>query len=54
MFELSRAMGHGSEAITNRVYVHLRKKDYSAYRARFSAHVAAASTPPAPVLALGG
>jgi len=54
MFELSRAMGHESEAITNRVYAHLRKKDYSAHRARFSAHVAAASAPSAPIVALGG
>ena len=54
MYELSVAMGHESEAITNRVYAHLRKKDYSAHRAAFSAHVAAASAPPALVLALGG
>lgn len=54
MFELSRTMGHGSEAITNRVYAHLRKKDYSTHRARFSAHIAAANTAPAPIVALGG
>lgn len=52
MFELSRAMGHESEAVTNRVYAHLRKKDYSAYRARFSAHVAAAGSPPASIVSL--
>ena len=52
MFELSRAMGHGSEAITNRVYAHLRKKDYSAHRAAFSAHIAAASTTPVPIHAI--
>ncbi|MFD1575792.1 tyrosine-type recombinase/integrase [Agromyces cerinus subsp. nitratus] len=47
MHELSRAMGHASYEIADRVYAHLRKKDYSSHRARFSAHVAAArATPP--------
>lgn len=53
MFELSVAMGHESEAITNRVYAHLRKRDYSAHRAAFSAHIAAASAPPSPLRAIG-
>ena len=35
MFELSRLMGHASVAITDKVYAHLRKKDYAAQRARF-------------------
>ncbi|MCC2031847.1 tyrosine-type recombinase/integrase [Microbacterium allomyrinae] len=34
------------EAVTNKVYAHLRKRDYSAHRAAFSAHIAAATTPP--------
>lgn len=38
-----------SEAVTNKVYAHLRKRDYSAHRAAFSAHIAAAATPPAPI-----
>ena len=54
MYELSVAMGHESEAVTNKVYAHLRKRDYSAHRAAFSAHIAAASATPAPVVALGG
>lgn len=37
MFELSRLMGHASVAITDKVYAHLRKKDYEKQRARFSA-----------------
>ena len=53
MYELSVAMGHESEAVTNRVYAHLRKRDYSAHRAAFSAHIAA-SAALAPVVALGG
>ena len=53
MYKLSVAMGHESEAITNKVYAHLRKKDYSSHRAAFSAHIAAAIAPPAPVAALG-
>lgn len=40
MFELSRVMGYESYEITDRTYAHLRKKDYSAHRARFSEHVA--------------
>lgn len=54
MYELSVAMGHESEAVTNKVYAHLRKRDYSTHGAAFSAHIAAASAPPAPVVALGG
>jgi len=49
MHELSRAMGHASYAVTDRVYAHLRRKDYSAQRARFSAHVARAVEPTQPV-----
>lgn len=52
--ELAVAMGHESEAVSNRVYAHLRKRDYSAHRAAFSAHIVAASAIPAPVVALGG
>ncbi|WP_177216765.1 tyrosine-type recombinase/integrase [Mycetocola miduiensis] len=47
MFDLSRAMGHASQAITDKVYAHLRKKDYSSHRALFSSHVANASQPAA-------
>lgn len=54
MYELSVAMGHESEAVTNKVYAHLRKRDYSAHRAAFFAHIAAASATPAPIVALGG
>lgn len=39
MFELSRLMGHASYAVTDRVYAHLRRKDYSKQRAAFSAHM---------------
>lgn len=53
MHELSRAMGHASYAITDKVYAHLRPRDYSRHRAAFSAHIAAASAAPAPVVALG-
>ena len=54
MFELSVAMGHESEAVTNKVYAHVRKRDYSAHRAAFSAHVAAGVAPVARVRAIGG
>jgi len=43
MFDLSRMMGHASQTITDRVYGHLRKKDYSDQRARFSAFLSGAS-----------
>jgi hypothetical protein len=49
MFDLSRMMGHASQTITDRVYGHLRKKDYSDQRARFSAFLSGAATPPVPV-----
>lgn len=39
MFQLSRLMGHASVSITDKFYAHLRKKDYSAQRAMFSAFV---------------
>ncbi len=54
MHELSRAMGHASYAITDKVYAHVRPRDYSAHRAAFSAHISAASAPVAPVVAIGG
>ena len=51
MFELSKAMGHESYDITDRTYAHLRKKGYSAHRARFSAHVGTGgATAPEPIL----
>lgn len=53
MYELSVAMGHESEAVTNKVYAHLRKRDYSAHRAAFSAHIAAQSGATAAVRAIG-
>lgn len=40
MFQLIRLMGHAFVSITDKVYAHLRKKDYSAQRALFSAFVA--------------
>lgn len=40
MYELSRAMGHSSIQVTERVYAHLTRKDYCANRERFTAHVA--------------
>lgn len=46
-------MGHESEAVTNRVYAHLRKRDYSEHRAAFSAHIAAQSVAVAPVQIIG-
>ena len=39
MFQLSRLMGQASVSITDKVYAHLRKKDYSAQLAMFSAFV---------------
>jgi hypothetical protein len=39
-------MGHGSYGITDRVYSHLRRKDHSAQRAAFSAHMAAGHSEP--------
>lgn len=54
MYELSVAMGHESEAVTNRVYAHLRKRDHSARRTAFSSFLAQQSTTPAPVRQFGG
>lgn len=54
MYELSVAMGHESEAVTNKVYAHLRKRDHSAKRAAFSAFLAQRSAAPAPVRQIGG
>lgn len=53
MHELSRAMGHASYAITDKVYAHARPRDFSALRAAFSAHISA-GTSPAPVRQIGG
>jgi len=47
MFELSRLMGHASVGITDRIYAHLRKKDYSTQRARFSAFLVGSTATPA-------
>lgn len=54
MYELSVAMGHESEAVTNKIYAHYAPRDYSSHRAAFSAHVAAAVAPVAPLRAIGG
>lgn len=48
MHELSRAMGHASYAITDKIYAHVRPKDFSRHRAAFSAHIAAAFLVPRP------
>lgn len=49
MYELSVAMGHESEAVTNNIYAHDAPCDYSTHRAACSAHAAAASAPLAPL-----
>ena len=54
MYELSVAMGHESEAVTNKVYAHLRKRDHSAKRAAFSAFLAQQSVGSAAVRQIGG
>ncbi len=51
MWELSKALGHSSFVITSETYAHLRRKDYSAHRARFSAFVAGAAAEPIPLRA---
>jgi integrase len=53
MFDLSRAMGHETQAVTDRVYGHLRREDHSALRARVSAYVAAAVAPITAIHAVG-
>jgi len=53
MHELSRALGHTNYGITDKVYAHIRRKDYSRHRAAFSAHVSAASAQLTPIIALG-
>ncbi|PKI93267.1 hypothetical protein CW368_03045 [Actinomycetales bacterium SN12] len=53
MHELSRAMGHASYAITDKVYAHVRPRDFSAHRAAFSAHISAASAQPSALVAIG-
>ncbi|CAN5358521.1 hypothetical protein BH11ACT3_BH11ACT3_19350 [soil metagenome] len=45
-------MGHASYAVTDRIYAHLRRKDYSSHRAKFSAHIARAASEPAGVMPL--
>lgn len=52
MNKLSVAMGHESEAVTNKIYAHYAPPDYSSHRAAFSAHVAAAIAPVAPLRAI--
>ncbi|WP_308491299.1 tyrosine-type recombinase/integrase [Microbacterium terrisoli] len=54
MFELSRAMGHANQDITDRVYAHVRPRDFSAHRAAFSAGIKAARSQPTPIRAIGG
>lgn len=49
MHELSRAMGHASYAITDKVYAHVRPRDFSVHRAAFSAHISAANAVRAPL-----
>lgn len=51
MHELSRAMGHASYAITDKIYAHVRPKDFSRHRAAFSAHIPAGQSAPAPLAA---
>ena len=53
MFQLSRLMDHASYAITDRVYAHLRRKDYSKQRAAFSAHLVAGQAEPFEVATVG-
>lgn len=53
MHELSVAMGHESEKVTNGVYAHLRKRDHTARRAAFTAFLAESATAPAPVRQIG-
>lgn len=45
MFELSRLMGHGSIAVTDGVYAHMYKKDYSELRRLISASAEEGRTP---------
>lgn len=54
MHELSRVMGHASYPITDKVYAHVRPRDFSAHRAAFSAHISAGRAPVAPIVALDG
>lgn len=54
MYELSVAMGHESEAVTNKIYAHIRKRDHTARRAAFSAFLAESAAPPAPLRQIGG
>lgn len=42
IFEVSRWLGHSSVDITDKVYAHLRKKNHSDRRKRFSAYVSSA------------
>lgn len=54
MYELSVAMGHDSEAVTNKIYAHIRKRDHTARRAAFSAFLAESATPAAPLRVIRG
>lgn len=54
MYELSMTMGHESEAATNKVYAHPRKRDHSAKRAALSAFLTQQSGTPAPVRQITG
>lgn len=46
MFELSGLTGHENYGVTDRVYAHLRRKNYSSQRAGLSAFVSASSVEP--------
>ena len=50
LFEVSRLMGHASYVVTDKVYGHVRKRDYKSQRERFSAFVAGDNTDPAVTL----
>lgn len=53
MHELSRAMGHASYAITDKVYAHVRPRDFSAHCAAFSAYISGTSGSPVAIARLG-
>ncbi|MFD6698726.1 MULTISPECIES: site-specific integrase [unclassified Microbacterium] len=54
MYELSVAMGHESEKVTNKTYAHLRKRDHTARRAAFSAFLQESDAPSAPIRSISG
>lgn len=39
MHELSRTMGNAGYAITDKVYAHVRPRDFSSHRAAFCSHL---------------